>query len=91
MSQASFKSQGKIFGQDVWQNKTSMTTNHRSNVTQSFQSMGKSSNDDENCSRRNEMFGSNNSHRVTCSVIKDSFIENQGAKNTVSIVLGNCH
>ncbi len=46
VSQCSFTSKDKQFGQNFCQNKTSMTTNHRSAVTQSFQSLGKSSNDE---------------------------------------------
>jgi hypothetical protein len=54
-----------------------MTTNHRSAVTQSFQSAGKSSNDDEfSYSKQNDMFTSNNSHKTTYSIVKSSFVEN---------------
>ncbi len=68
-----------------------MTTNHRSAVSQSFQSVGKSSNDDEYCSRKNDMFNSNNSNPTTYSTIKSSFVENNTVKNAVSTVLGNYH
>lgn len=68
-----------------------MTTNHRSAVTQSFQSIGKSSNDDEYYNRKNDLFTSNNSHRTTYSIIKNSFVENEHSKNAVSFVVGNSH
>jgi hypothetical protein len=90
-SQSSFTSKDKFFGQDMCQNKTSMTTNHRSAVTQSFQSGGKSSNDDEYYTRKNDLFISNNSHRTTYSIIKSSVVENEPGKNAVSFVLGTNH
>lgn len=68
-----------------------MTTNHRSAITQSFQSLGKSSNDDEYYNRKNELFTSNSSHRATYSIIKSSFVENEQGKNAVSFVIGNAH
>ncbi len=88
VSQSSYTSKDKLFGDNFCQNKTSMTTNHRSAVTQSFQSMGKSSNDDEYYTRKNDLFTSNHSNRITYSIIKNSFVENEPGKNTVSFVIG---
>lgn len=87
-----------------------MTTNHRSGVSQSYQSLGKSSNSNvfnnningngqNNINNNNEsvdrfgrrnninMFASNSSHRVSYSMVKDSMVENDGVKNTKSILI----
>ena len=89
ISQSSYTSKDKLFGDNFCQNKTSMTTNHRSAVTQSFQSLGKSSNDDEYYTRKNDLFTSNHSNRTTYSIIKSSFVKNEQGKNAVSFVIGN--
>lgn len=89
-----------------------MTTNHRSGVSQSHQSIeGKSSslgntnnnnaliagNNDSHKNndrlgalrRANNMFASNSSHRVSYSMVKDSFVNenSSGVKNTQSILM----
>lgn len=66
-----------------------MTTNHRSAVTQSFQSVGKYSNDDDSVARKNEMFVSNDSHKSTYSMVRDNKVgEKEFGKNAVSFVVG---
>lgn len=71
----SHQSLGKCSGLGNNNNVISMTN---SNNEDGLDGLGK---------RNNNMFSSNSSHRVCYSVVRDSLVENEGVKNTKSILI----